>query len=346
MDAAVGIPVARGGKVYLHIAERLQRCPDLETLRGTGGGRRDDAVGHEQPTSFGGPANIILPRQSESEVQTGSHHSPTLCLSEYIAYFRHETRQTEVVLIRIGNTDIACHHQEARPHLQCFIPLLVLFALLGAYHHLYASRVLRKDDYFVVVNDLKAQRIFGTVRTQSYNAELFAALVVLQFLGSVGLERYFLFKKLLLHFSFLLVLRSLGVFLVYGLQERYMVVKGFQIEATITGDVAGIGDSMPIGATIGQLRATRPVIGGIVGNICCYPIKHGKFVDRDFPGSIKVLLVSKRTSQMLDTGPDGILPCRIPVGIKLFVYRSIRLLDFSIGARREIGVQVLGKIPS
>ena len=49
---------------------------------------------------------------------------------------------------------------------------------------------------------------------------------------------------------------------------------------------------------------------------------------------------------MLYARPYGVLPCRISVGIKVFVHRSVRLFYLGVGATLEVHVDVLGEVPT
>ena len=49
---------------------------------------------------------------------------------------------------------------------------------------------------------------------------------------------------------------------------------------------------------------------------------------------------------MLDAVPNGIFPCRVAVGKEVLVHSRIGLLDFSVCAGRERGVDALRQVPA
>ena len=54
----------------------------------------------------------------------------------------------------------------------------------------------------------------------------------------------------------------------------------------------------------------------------------------------------ERTAQVLDARPHRIFPCRIAIGIKVFVDGSVGFLHLSMGGRLEVHVQVLREVPA
>ena len=49
---------------------------------------------------------------------------------------------------------------------------------------------------------------------------------------------------------------------------------------------------------------------------------------------------------MLDGCPHGVLPCLIAVGIEVFVYGCVRLLNLCVRGALEVHVQVLSEVPT
>ena len=49
---------------------------------------------------------------------------------------------------------------------------------------------------------------------------------------------------------------------------------------------------------------------------------------------------------MLDTGPYGVLPCGIAIGIEVFVHRGIGFLYLGMGGTLEVHVEILGEVPT
>ena len=63
---------ARGGEVDFEVTDGFESGFDLKVFVEVGGGRRGDAVGHEQPPSVCGFADIVFVGETEGKGEAGS----------------------------------------------------------------------------------------------------------------------------------------------------------------------------------------------------------------------------------------------------------------------------------
>ena len=266
-------------------------------------------------------------------------------MAKIVAHVGQETRHVEVLLVGVVHTHVAHHHKEARGILKCLVPALLLGALARAYGELEPRGVLREHDDFIIVDHLVADGIARAVGAEGSDAEFLALLVVLNGERGVGLELYFLREVFRLRFLLGGGGRC-GKLLVGLLQERYVVVERLEVEACVVGLAAGVGDVVAHGRAVFEVGAARPVVRAVVGKVGGEPVEERQFVERQFPGEIKGLLIRQGTPHVLDALPNGIFPGRVAVGVEVLVHSRIGLLDFSVCARRERGVYALRQVPA
>ena len=132
------------------------------------------------------------------------------------------------------------------------------------------------------------------------------------------------------------------------LEEGEVVVERLHVERAVDGNLTVVGDGVTQRRAVFLLTTTHPVIGcGVVG-IGIQPVEDGQLVQRQLIRGRERLAVVQRTTEVLDASPYGVFPCRIAVGIEVFVDRlvAVGLLNLGLRARLEIHVQVLGEIPA
>ena len=307
-------------------------------------GGRDEVVRAEQPAFVLSLIEPVLAREAEGEVKAGLQ-AAAVVLAEVVAHVGQEARHVEVLLVGVVHTYVAHHHKEARGILQCLVPALLLRAFARADGELEPRGILREHDDFIIVYHLVADGIARAVGAQGGDAELLALLVVLDGERGVGLELYFLRKVLLLGLLLGGGCRS-GELLVGFLQEGHVVVERFEVEAGVVGGAARVGDVVAHGGAVFEVGAARPVVRAVVGKVGGEPVEERQFVERQFPGEIKGLLIRQGASHVLDAVPNGIFPCRVAVGKEILVHSRIGLLDFSVCAGRERGVDALRQVPA
>ena len=307
-------------------------------------GGRDEVVRAEQPAFVLSLIEPVLAREAEGEVKAGLQ-AAAVVLAKVVAHVGQEPRHIEVLLVGVVHTHVAHHHEEARGILQRLVPALLLRAFARADGELEPRGILREHDDFIIVYHLVADGIARAVGAQGGDAELLALLVVLDGERGVGLELYFLRKVLLLGLLLGGGCRS-GELLVGLLQEGHVVVERFEVEACVVGGAARVGDVVAHGGAVFEVGAARPVVRAVVGKVGGEPVEERQFVERQFPGEIKGLLIRQGASHVLDAVPYGVLPSRVAVGKEVLVHSRIGLLDFSVCAGRERGVDALRQVPA
>src|SRR5574344_256306 len=146
-------------EVDLHVRDRLQCHPHLQVLCGVGGGGSSHTVISQQPSSVVALVDKVVACQSEGKTQSRSHRTATVALSEGITCIRNESRKRHAILVAIGETYTAHHHEEISHRLRRLIPPLGVDGGFGCHtqHHLHRVHVLYEN--LVVVYHLVFQRI-------------------------------------------------------------------------------------------------------------------------------------------------------------------------------------------
>ena len=132
------------------------------------------------------------------------------------------------------------------------------------------------------------------------------------------------------------------------LQEGEMIIERLHVQRTIDVELAAVGDGVTQVETGLGDRTALPVVGGIVAGIGINPIEDGELVQRQLIRRREGLTIVQRRAEVHDAMHDGILPGGIAVGVEILVdgQLAVGLLDFSLCARLEIHVQVLGEVPA
>ena len=125
-----------------------------------------------------------------------------------------------------------------------------------------------------------------------------------------------------------------------------MVVECLQIERAVDVQVAAVRDGVSQRRAVLERCTTQPRVGGIVRSIALHPVEDGQLVDGQLIAGGERLTVVQRSAQVLDAVPDGVFPCRIAVGIEVFVDGGVGLFHLGMSGRLEIHVQVLGDVPT
>ena len=196
--------------------------------------------------------DITVVHHTEGKAKTRSHHTPR-ALSESIADIGKESGNRHGILVTIGNTDRAHHHQHSCCRLCRFIPPLFLGSGFGSYaqHNLNSVQVLDADAVFV--QHLVFQRILLTILRTGNDAEFLRFLSMIDNHGRVSREGHLLLPGILvLGKYFLLLLGLLGILVLLScllgpgrcrsrlleslvglLQEWNMVIECFHIEVAV-----------------------------------------------------------------------------------------------------------------
>ena len=127
-----------------------------------------------------------------------------------------------------------------------------------------------------------------------------------------------------------------------------MVVERLHVERAVDGNLTIVGDGVAQRRAVLLLTTTHPVVGSGVVGIGIHPVEDGQLVQRQLIGSRKRLAVVQRTAEVLDAGPHRVFPCRVAVGIEVFVdgLVAVGFLNLSLCARLEVHVEVLGEVPA
>ena len=95
-----------------------------------------------------------------------------------------------------------------------------------------------------------------------------------------------------------------------------------------------------------KVRAALPGIGRGILDVGVDPVEDGQFVDGHLPRGVKLLLVAERRTHVAEAGAYRVFPHGILVRVERLVDRHIGLLDLRVGARLEVGMDVLRQVPA
>ena len=111
-----------------------------------------------------------------------------------------------------------------------------------------------------------------------------------------------------------------------------MVVERLHVQRTVDVGLAVVIDDVACRGAILQFGTATPVVSGGIVRIGIEPVEDRQLIERQLIGGGEVLPIVQRTTEVLDAAPHGILPCRIAVGIEVFVdgLVAVGLLNLSL----------------
>ena len=214
------------------------------------------------------------------------------------------------------------------------------------------ERGVRLERHLLLEGILVARQLGGIRLTAAgFLIAVLRVLAILTVLGSLlgFLLGGFLLFCLLLGSGLLLRLgyRLLEA-LVHLLEEGEVVVERLHVEVAVDVQLAVVRYGVAQRRAVGQLRAAHPVVGGRIAGIRGDPVEDGQLVQRQLVAGGEGLPIVERAAEVLDAGPYGVFPCRVAVGIEVFVdgLVAVGFLHLSLCARLEVQVQRLGDIPA
>ena len=125
-----------------------------------------------------------------------------------------------------------------------------------------------------------------------------------------------------------------------------MVVKPFKIERSVKVERAVCRYLVTQRRSVLKVGSAGPAVGCIIVGIRVDPVEYRNKIQRQLIRHVERLVIVKRASKVLYTCPHRIFPCRILVGIEVFVYRRVRFFYLGMCGTVEVHVEILGQVPA